>query len=238
MKLRSPWLIRLIGFLGGVVLRRWMSTIRPRICFPDELRHPADPRVERFVYAFWHDTLLLPTAYSTRIHVLISQHGDGEMIAQICRHLRIGTVRGSTTRGGTQALLNMLKLSRRAHLGVTPDGPRGPRRQVQVGLIFIASYTGLPIVPLGVGYQRAWRFRSWDRFALPWPWSEARCVVAPPISVPARLNREGLEHYRSLVEERLLKATAAAERWAAGGKRPSPIELWHNTEPLDRKASA
>jgi len=236
MKLRSPWLVRLLGLLGGLVLRMWMSTLRPRLSLPDSRRHPADARVERFLYAFWHDSLLFPTAYSARIHVLISQHGDGELIAQICRHLRIGTVRGSTTRGGARALLKLLRLSQRSHLGVTPDGPRGPRRQVQLGSIFVASYTGLPIVPVGVGYERAWRFRSWDRFALPWPWSGATCVVAPPIQVPAKLGRAGLEHYRRLVEERLLRATAAAEQWAAGGKRPRPAELWHDT--LDRKASA
>jgi lysophospholipid acyltransferase (LPLAT)-like uncharacterized protein len=236
MKLRAPWLVRLLGLLGGLLIRMWMSTLRPRISFPDSRKHPTDTRIERFLYAFWHDTLLFPTAYSTRIHVLISQHGDGELIAQVCRHLRIGTVRGSTTRGGARALLNLLKLSKRSHLGVTPDGPRGPRRQVQLGLIFLASSTGLPIVPVGIGYERAWRFRSWDRFALPWPGSGVSCVMAPPIHVPAKLTRNGLEQFRRLVEERLLQATAAAEQWAACGKRPRPAELWRDA--LARKASA
>jgi lysophospholipid acyltransferase (LPLAT)-like uncharacterized protein len=236
MKLRSPWLISLLGFLGSLAIRCWMSTIHRRVSFPDGRRHPADQRLERFVYAFWHDSILFLTAYRSRIHVLISQHADGELIAQTCRHLRIGVVRGSTTRGGARALLDLLRCSRRSHLGVTPDGPRGPRRQVQLGLIFVASYTGLPIVPLGVGFQRAWRFRSWDRFALPWPWSGAMCVVAPPIQVPAKLNREGLERYRGLVEERLRRATEAAEQWASGGRPPCTAELWH--EPLDRKTSA
>ena len=236
MKLRAPWLIRLLGLAGAVTLRGWMSTIRRRICLPDSYLHPADARLERFLYAFWHETLLFPMAFTGKIHVLISQHGDGELIAQVCRHLRIGVVRGSTTRGGSRGLLDLMRCSRRSHLGVTPDGPRGPRRRVQPGLIFVASYTGLPVVPAGIAYDRAWRFRSWDRFALPWPGSVARCVVAPTVYVPKKLSRAGLEHYRSLVEERLLRATAAAEAWAAGGKKPRPADLWG--EALDQKASA
>ena len=117
-------------------------------------------------------------------------------------------------------MLGLMKRSRRSHLAVTPDGPRGPRRQVQLGLIFLASRTGLPIVPVGMGYARAWRLRSWDRFAIPHPWSAATCVMGWKIHVPAGLNREELERYRRLVEEEMLNTTAAAERWVETGVRP------------------
>jgi lysophospholipid acyltransferase (LPLAT)-like uncharacterized protein len=150
------------------------------------------------------------------VHVLISQHADGQLIAEVCRHLGFRTVRGSTTRHGVEALRQMLKAARRAHLGITPDGPRGPRRQVQPGLVYVAAKTGLPIVPAGFAYDRPWRARSWDRFAMPRPWSRATCVTADPITVPAELTREGLEEYRRRVEEALLSATDAAERLALG----------------------
>ena len=223
MKLRHPWLIRLAAFFAAWLIRLWMRTVRCRLVFPpDGRRHPPDPRAERFLYAFWHETILFPTAYPARVHILISQHADGELIAQVCRHMRYGVVRGSSTRGGTQAILQMKRLSGRSHLLVTPDGPRGPRRRVQPGVVFLASRTGLPVVACGVGFARAWRAPSWDRFAVPWPWSEAVCVLATPLPVPPDLDRAGIERYRLLVEERLRAATEAAERLA--GCRPPPAE--------------
>ena len=225
MKLRSPWLIRCVGLFGALLIRCWMSTVRYRFAFLDSCVHPADVQVQRYIYAFWHETILVPAAVRVRIHILISQHADGELIAQVCRHLGVGVVRGSSTRGGIQALLELLRCSRRSHLAVTPDGPRGPRRQLQLGLVLLASASGLPIVPCGIGLSRAWRARSWDRFAVPHPWSTATCVMAPAIRVPPHLNRDGLAHYRRLVEEQLLDTTDAAERWAKGGARPKPGEL-------------
>ena len=119
------------------------------------------------------------------IHVLISEHADGQMIAEACRHLGFRVVRGSATRGGVEAVRQMVRRSRSAHLAITPDGPRGPRRQVQPGVVYLAAPTGLPIVPFGIAFERAWRMNSWDRFAVPWPWSGAVCVTAEPIHVPA-----------------------------------------------------
>jgi lysophospholipid acyltransferase (LPLAT)-like uncharacterized protein len=220
MRLRNPWVLRLLAFLGARLIRLWMSTIKYRMHFADGTRHPLDSRRQRCIYTFWHETLLFPTAFRTRIHVMISRHSDGELIAQVCRFLGIQAVRGSTTRGGSPALFELVRQGRRTHLGVTPDGPRGPRRRVQIGLVSLASLTGLPVVAFGVGYSQAWRARSWDRFAVPKPWCTAACVVTPAITVPARLNREGLEAYRRLIEDQLHRATDAAERWAQGGPRP------------------
>jgi lysophospholipid acyltransferase (LPLAT)-like uncharacterized protein len=214
MKLRRPWLIGLAALLGAVVIRLWMGTIRYRIRFHDARIHPTDPRIERFLYAFWHEALLFPAIMRTPVHVLISQHRDGELIARVCRHLGMRVVRGSSTRGGDKALLEMRRRGRSSHLGVTPDGPHGPRGVVKLGVVFLASCTGLPIVPVGVAYGSLWRARSWDRFMVPVPWTWARCVVATPIQVPAKLTREGLESYRQLIQERLAWANEAAEHWA------------------------
>jgi len=227
MKLRNPWVLCLLGLLGAWLIRLWMGTLRYRLFFADGIRHPVDTRNSRYIYAFWHESILFPAAFRARIHVLISRHADGELIAQVCRFLGVQVVRGSTTRGGSPALLELVRQCRRTHLAVTPDGPRGPRRRVQLGLISLASLTGLPVVVFGVGYSKAWRARSWDRFAVPKPWSTATCVVAPAIHVPARLNRERLETYRQLVEEQLTSATAAAELWARGGPRPTADKTWN-----------
>jgi lysophospholipid acyltransferase (LPLAT)-like uncharacterized protein len=227
MKLRSPWLIGLVGLLGAMLIRVWMSTVRLRIAYAGkDVVHPADARKVRYIYAFWHESILAPTVFRLKISVLISQHADGELIAQACRHLGFGVVRGSSTRGGVSALLGMLSVSKQRHLMVTPDGPKGPRRQLALGIIFLASATGLPIVPVGVGFSKAWRLGSWDRFAVPWPFSTTVCVAGPPIHIPAHLDRNGLQRYRRLVEEEFARATQAAEQWAQTGVRTKPEALW------------
>jgi lysophospholipid acyltransferase (LPLAT)-like uncharacterized protein len=221
MKIRHPALIRALAFLLACVVRLWMRTLRYRYRF---LQTDVDPRqpglTERYVYAFWHENMLLLAYYFSRpdIYVLISQHADGQLIAEVCQRLRLRTVRGSTTRGGADAVRQMLRLGGAAHLAVTPDGPRGPRRQVQQGLVYLASRTGLPIVPVGIGYHKPWRMRSWDRFALPRPWSLGVCVAGEPIRVPADVDRRGLADYLQQVEEALANVSVLAERWAETGQ--------------------
>jgi lysophospholipid acyltransferase (LPLAT)-like uncharacterized protein len=222
MKLRNPWLIKLAGLLASWLIRLWMGTLRYQVANLGDDEHPADVRARRFLYAFWHEAMLFPTAFRAKVHILISHHADGELIAQTCRHLGAKVVRGSSNRGGAQALLQLFTISKSTHLLVTPDGPRGPRRRVQLGLIFLASHTGLPVIPCGVAYRQAWRARSWDRFAVPRPGTTAYGVFGAAVVVPAKLDRKGLEKHRDLVEQRMLEVTAAAERWARGGPRPAP----------------
>ena len=221
MKVRNPWLIRVLALLGAWAIRLWMGTVRYRFAESDTGAHPTDPRVAPHIYAFWHESMLVPAALKGTVRVLISRHADGELIAQVCRCLGFQPVRGSTTRGGAAGLLALARGGRAAHVAVTPDGPRGPRRRVQVGVVALASLTGMPVVGCGVGYSRAWRVRSWDRFAVPRPWSAVCCVLTPVLRVPPGLDRNGLEYYRRVLEERLSHATDAAERWAASGAPPA-----------------
>jgi lysophospholipid acyltransferase (LPLAT)-like uncharacterized protein len=214
MKLRHPLLIRVVACLAAWLMRLWMATVRYRIHLRGKEMHPADPRQGRFIYAVWHESILAPAMFAKNVRVLISRHADGELITQVGQHLGIGAVRGSTTRGGGEALLTMCRWDGEEHLAVTPDGPRGPRRCVKLGVVFLASRSGLPIVPVGIGYSKAWRAGSWDRFALPWPGSRVHGVLLPAIHVPSGLDRKGLEGYRLLIEERMHSATAEAERLA------------------------
>ena len=137
-----------------------MGSLRFRFASTDGLFHPADADVHRFIYAFWHECLLFPVTMKTRVCSLISKSGDGELIARACLHLGIKVVRGSDTDGGAEGLMGLWRHSRRCHLGITPDGPRGPRRRVKAGVITLALRTGLPILPCGIAYSRAWRMRS------------------------------------------------------------------------------
>jgi lysophospholipid acyltransferase (LPLAT)-like uncharacterized protein len=219
MKLRNPRLIRAAARLGGWAVRGWMGTQRfeYRPLGPDY-----DPRrpgfTGQYVYAFWHEHILLPAYLYGRpdIHVLISQHADGQLIAEVAGRLGFATVRGSTTRGGIEAVRRMLRSSRDGHLAVTPDGPRGPRRRVQPGVVYLASRLGLPVVPFGVGYDRPWRMSSWDRFAVPRPFGRAVLVTTEAIAIPENADRDVLERCRREVEDALNHATDLAEGWAAG----------------------
>lgn len=215
MKIRHPELIKAMGFAIGWLVRLWIGTLRYRYRPMGANFDPHQPNFQgRYLYAFWHENILVPAYHYGRrdIHVLISEHADGQMIAEACRHLGFRVVRGSATRGGARAIRQMVRRSRSAHLAITPDGPRGPRRRVQPGVVYLAALTGLPIVPFGIAFERAWRMQSWDRFAVPWPWSAAVCVTAEPIFVPENIGKDQLEQYRLRVQEAMDAASEAAER--------------------------
>lgn len=214
VKLRTPWLIRLAAFFCALLLRAWLRTVRARAYSADGTEHPPDPNVQPLIYAFWHESLLAPAKIRTKVRVMVSQSADGELIARICHHLGLGTVRGSPKRGGAQALLELMRDSEKSHWAITPDGPHGPRRQLKSGIILLASRTGLPIVPLGVGFTHAWRAHSWDRFALPRPFSTVVGFLGEALIVPPDLDSDGIEDHRRRVEQALLAATHAAEQRA------------------------
>jgi lysophospholipid acyltransferase (LPLAT)-like uncharacterized protein len=217
MKIRNPWVIKWVGLLGGWLIRVYFTTLCVRY---RSLGRNANPRqkarTDRYIYAFWHETVFLPCAGYARRNILclISQHADGEIIAQVCRHAGWGVVRGSTSRGGVEALRRMIRLSERYSFAVLPDGPRGPRRHVELGLIYLAARTGLPLVLAGIGYDRPWRMPTWDRFAVPRPWSRAVLLTSDPITVPPNLSRAEMEECRRRTEETLNALTVRAEKLA------------------------
>jgi lysophospholipid acyltransferase (LPLAT)-like uncharacterized protein len=219
MKIRHPWLIKLLSFLGYIAIRMWLATLRVRMRNFHVVFDPERPRRSPpFILAFWHDALLMPAHFmGPAYRILISQHADGELIAQICRLARAGTIRGSATRGGIEATRQLLRAGKERHLVVVPDGPRGPRREVKPGIVFLAARTGLPIVAAGFGHDRPWRLRTWDRFLLPFPGRCVCIVVLEPIYVPADADKDELEAYRRLVEEQMHRATRLAERWVETG---------------------
>jgi lysophospholipid acyltransferase (LPLAT)-like uncharacterized protein len=219
MTFRSRWLVEYLAAALALAIRWWVRTLRVRMVTADGRKHPADPRRGRFIYTFWHEGLLAPLAAPAAVRVLISQHTDGELIAQICQRLGIGVIRGSTARGGSQALLEMIRSGGDSHLAITPDGPRGPRRQLKPGAVMVASLSGLAIVPIGIGFVRAWRAGSWDRFAIPCPFSTLVGVIGEPIHVPRDLDRGGMKQWTQHVEQQMLELTERAEDWALRVRR-------------------
>jgi lysophospholipid acyltransferase (LPLAT)-like uncharacterized protein len=215
MKLRSVWLIRFLAAGIALVAWCWLRTLRLQRFSVDGRHHPADANREQYLYAFWHEGVLGPLCDPGKIKVLISQHADGEWIAQICQWLGLGVIRGSTTRGGCGAIQEMIgQNGAQTHLGITPDGPRGPRRQMQPGAVWVASTTGIPVVLLGVGFAHAWRASSWDRLAIPVPGSTLCAVLSQPMQIPSDLDRAGLDHWRKQLEDELQRMNAIADAWA------------------------
>ena len=220
MKLRGPFVTKTCGLVGSAAIRAWMSTLDYRGVFYDESVDPVNPACRRQgIYVFWHEYILFPIYCRGHcdLSILISQHGDAEILSRAASHLGFHCVRGSTTRGGVAALRELVARAGSMHLAITPDGPRGPRRVLAQGPVYLASKLGMPLIAMGLGYDRPWRAKSWDRFAVPRPWSRARAVVSPPLELPRDLDREGIEHYRQEAERMLNRLTREAEAWAESG---------------------
>jgi hypothetical protein len=247
---RQPsWLTKLGGLVAAKGILSYMHTLDARAVFYDRTVDPVlgvdGPRI----YVFWHEYILLPLSLRghCRLAMLLSQHRDAEILARVAHHVGFDCVRGSTRRGGAKAIWELEQQSRRQHLTITPDGPRGPRRELAPGPIYLASRLRLPLVAMGFGYDRPWRIKSWDRFAVPRPFSRARAVIGPAMTLPADLDRSGLESCRQRVERLLNCLTAEAEAWAAAGTRKAgevavtsqiaPPPLW-SANPRDGDAPA
>jgi lysophospholipid acyltransferase (LPLAT)-like uncharacterized protein len=221
-KLKLPHaLVKVGGLVTAEAIRAWMSTLDYRAAFYDRSVDPAlgigGPRI----YIFWHENILAPLYLRghCRLTMLLSQHNDADILARIAYHFGFDCVRGSTYRGGARAIWELFERSHQQHLTMTPDGPRGPRRKLAQGPIYLASRLQLPLVVMGFGYDRPWRAQSWDRFAVPRPFSHVRAVIGPPLMLPRDLSRPDLEQCRQRVEHLLNSFTSEAEAWAAAGTR-------------------
>jgi len=246
MKITSPKLNRLAGLLASSAARVWMNSLDYKAAYYDPTADPAHPEcVSQKIYIFWHENILFPICMRGHCNVamLLSRHKDANLLSESAGFLGFEYVRGSTFEGGTSAIRAMLRMSRDKHLTMTPDGPRGPRRTMSQGPIYMASKLGLPLVLMGYGYDRPWRLGSWDRFAIPKPCSRARAVWSPAIHIPPRLDRDGIEHYRLRMEQLLNRLTCEAEAWAESGtrkvgERPMRRDPGKRTKPGGRHAVA
>jgi lysophospholipid acyltransferase (LPLAT)-like uncharacterized protein len=151
------------------------------------------------IYTFWHNRVFLGTYFfrNRNIVVMTSQSFDGEYIARFIQRFGYGAVRGSSTRGGTGALIEMIRLMRAGRpTGFTIDGPKGPRYVAKMGAVLLAKKTGCPILPLTLNAKHYWEVNSWDRFQVPKPFTDARVIIAPPMFVPGDADEETLAAIR------------------------------------------
>jgi lysophospholipid acyltransferase (LPLAT)-like uncharacterized protein len=158
------------------------------------------------IHTFWHDRIFAGTYFfrRRRIVVMTSQSFDGEYIARFIQRLGYGAVRGSSTRGGVGALVEMARLVRQGcPAGFSIDGPRGPRHVAKLGAVLLAKKTGQPVLPFGVNPERFWRLPSWDGMQIPKPFSRVRVRFAPPIDVPPDADEATLDACRDELQRAL-----------------------------------
>ncbi|MDX8403178.1 MAG: lysophospholipid acyltransferase family protein [Mariprofundaceae bacterium] len=169
---------------------------------------------ERYVYAFWHNRLLMAVVFVKirPAYVLISDHRDGSFISDAMQLFGVGSVRGSSTRGGARALLQMVRKFKQEHctLVITPDGPKGPREKVQMGTVILAKKSGLPVCPFCWASKRHWRVTSsWDHFYIPKPFTRGVYVFGEAVSIhPDEDNEVALKRVQLAMDQAREKAEA------------------------------
>ena len=236
MKIRDRRLIAAAGWVGTRLVRLLTASLRfdHRSVGPAPLDPLQPPEREPFIYALWHEYFLIPVVRfgNPGVSALVSAHADGQLLGTLLRATGVRAVHGSTSRGGVSAVRELLRSASGHHLAVTPDGPRGPRREVQPGIVYLASRTGMRVVPIGVGHRRPWRVRSWDSFAVPRPFSRVRCVFGQPIAVPRGLPAASFPSHARIIQAELDRATTAAQDWADTGQLELPPVVVHARVPV------
>ena len=170
------------------------------------------------IYTFWHNRVFLATYFfrRRRIVVMTSRSFDGEYIARFIQRFGYGAARGSSTRGGVGAIVEMVRLMRAGcPTGFAIDGPKGPRYVAKMGAVLLAKKTGYPVLPFGISAARFWQARSWDAFQVPKPFTRALVHIAPPIYVPPDADDAALEAKRDELQEALDEINRRSDEWRA-----------------------
>jgi lysophospholipid acyltransferase (LPLAT)-like uncharacterized protein len=171
----------------------------------------------KFIMAIWHSRIMLFSYFFKGLNgsILVSRSDDGEIIARILQAQGQETIRGSTRKGGLRAMSKLIKdIKNNGRPGaIIPDGPQGPRFQVQPGVIILAKKTGYPIIPATYSAKKIKIFSSWDRFILPYPFTRCRMTFGKLISVPADAEPIELEKSRRALESELNRITKSADRY-------------------------
>lgn len=216
---RERMLIRSADLAFYLAIKLIGATIRWEIIGEENLSDvEADGRQP--IYCLWHDRIFAGTYYlrDRGIVVITSRSLDGEYIARFLKRFGFGTVRGSSSRGGVRALVEMIRYMRRGlPMAFTVDGPRGPRYVAKTGPIVLAKKTGNPILPFSVECARFWTINSWDRMQIPKPFTRARFILASPIYVSAEASDEVIEGKRMELQCALESLVANGDTWKNSG---------------------
>ncbi len=220
MKIRSRTANILIARVATWILKLLFSTVKAdlRCADPDATPYVEPKSTRRFAFCMWHDAVALAVfAHKTwSLAGLISQHRDGGYLADAAEYAGIYPVRGSASRGGAEAVGHLIERSD-LHLAMTPDGPRGPRRTLKEGIMFLASRSRRPIVPTALTGTSCWSIQgNWTNLILPKPFSSILLIAGKPIDLPENLPREEFGLYTELLQQEMERLDLIAQRMVAG----------------------
>jgi lysophospholipid acyltransferase (LPLAT)-like uncharacterized protein len=202
---RARWLIA-IGFR---LLQLWARTLRYEI--EDRAGVIATPVSENFIGALWHNRLLIFPFVLRRFFAhrhgaaLISASRDGELLADSIKRFGFDVVRGSSSRLGASAILQLEGvLASGRDIVITPDGPRGPAYELGPGIVFLAQKSGAAVVPINMEYSSCWRIKSWDRFIVPRPFARVRVIIGAPYRVRSTSTDDEFEAERLRLQNAMM----------------------------------
>jgi len=201
----ARWLVA----FGFHLLQLWGRTLRYEI--DDRAGIVGRPVTEDYVGALWHNRLLVFPLILRRFFpqrhgaALISASRDGDLLADAVQRFGYDVVRGSSSRLGASAILQLTQvLASGRDVVITPDGPRGPAYELGPGIIFLAQKSGAPVLPINLEYSRCWRLGSWDRFIVPWPFAKVRVLINRPHRVGPTATPEEFEAERLALQNAMM----------------------------------
>jgi len=201
----ARWLVA----FGFRLLQLWGRTLRYEI--DDRAGIVGRPVTEDYVGALWHNRLLVFPLILRRFFpqrhgaALISASRDGDLLADAVQRFGYDVVRGSSSRLGASAILQLTQvLASGRDVVITPDGPSGPAYQLGPGIIFLAQKSGAPVLPINLEYSRCWRLGSWDRFIVPWPFAKVRVLINRPHRVGPTATPEEFEAERLALQNAMM----------------------------------
>ncbi len=213
--LRNPLVLAVLCYLAALYIRFVHVTGNWQI-EGEETANQFREEGRPFVLAFWHGRLLMMSCawrHKSAVNMLISSHPDGRFVARTMSHFGVPSIIGSTTRGGWSAIRSIVRTLRKGGIvGITPDGPQGPRMRASDGVITIARMAKVPVLPLAYSASRRRIFATWDRFVLPFPFAQGVFLWGDPIFVPEDADEAAMEAKRLELENSLLGLTERADR--------------------------
>lgn len=221
----SKYLPVVLGHIGGFLLKLLAWSYRKKVLLVPMKPELQVPLSKPLIVVFWHgQQLMWGQLYPSlcdhigkrNLYSLISEHGDGRIIATAVRSFGIHSVAGSSSRGGRRAMLEMVSLLRdkESHCAITPDGPKGPIFKVKPGTIKLAQLTGAPLLLMGAASKKYWQFGSWDKMRLPKPFTKVIGLLSEPIFVPRDISEAEFNELSEKIERELCSITERAHELA------------------------
>lgn len=217
---RERFLIRVIDLSFYLLISLIGRTIRFEAPQGWENLESIEKSRKKPIYAFWHNRIFSATYFfrNRGIVVITSQSFDGEYIARFIQRFGYGAARGSSTRGGVGALVQMIRLMKKGFpTGFTVDGPKGPKYVAKTGAILLAKKTENPVMPFSVEVKNYWKINSWDKLQIPKPFSRAKVFIAAPVYVEKAADEAEIENKRRELQKKLDALNEAGKRWRKSG---------------------